>query len=402
MDESSTASEVIVAPRTAKRFTPREFHDLRRTVEIRARTSKGVDADPHYASPVPDEVSLQLTYRCNLRCSHCYQWSDRGFFRDYSLEKQRSELSVEIVEDVLRATAERRSKLFVWGGEPLMHTRFADIAQLIAKYPRTVNLCTNGLLLEKNVEHLLPIGEQLHLLVSLDGLGADHDALRGKGTFDRTVRNLQSMLDLHRRGELKAEIAVECMVSNETVGRMYEFVEWAEEIGLVSVYFLFPWYISPEVAQGMDELYERCFDWLNPPPPGQRPTWHSYTYRLDPANIPVLRDSLRRLQERTWKVRLRYQPQLADDEIEDFVLGTSRPAQKRSRCLAISDRMEVHADGKVSSCKFFPEFTVGDLHDEPMLDIWQGEAFRRVRGILRENGLMPICSKCVALYMNGE
>ena len=399
---ASAGTPVVLAPRTTKRFTPREFADLRRAVDIRSRTSRAVDENPRYATEVPDEVSLQLTYRCNLRCSHCYQWSEQGFFRDYSLEKQRSELDLEIVEDVLRSTYERRSKLYVWGGEPLMHTRFPEVAQLLGRYPRTFNLCTNGLLLERNLPHLRPLAEHMHLLVSIDGLGADHDALRGKGTFARTVRNLQTVLDLQRAGDFPAEIAVECMVSNETVGRMYEFAEWAEELGLASVYFLFPWFISPQVATAMDDLYARCFDWLSPPAPGQRSTWHSYTYRLRPDNIPVLRASLARLQEREWNLRLRYQPQLEDDEIEDFVLGTSRPAQRRSRCLSVSNRMEVHADGQVSSCKFFPEFVVGDLHDQPMLDLWHNESFVRVREVLREEGLMPVCSKCIALYMNGE
>lgn len=391
-----------MTPRTTKRFSTREFADLTRTVEIRSRTRRALDADPSYASPLPDEVSMQLTYRCNLRCSHCYQWNEQGFFRDYSLEKQRSELDVAIVERVLQATAERRSKLFLWGGEPLMHTRFGEVAGLLARYPRTVNMCTNGLLLERNLDHLLPIGDQLNLLVSLDGLEDDHEALRGKGTFARTVHNLTTMVELQQAGRFAGEISVSCMVSNETVGRMVDFMAWAEDLGVNSVYFQLPWYISPETAVAMDELYERCFAWLNPPAVGQRPTWHSYTYRLAPENIPALRDSMARLASRSWRVRVRYQPQLEEDEVEDFVLGTSRPAQRRSRCLAVSNRMEVHADGKVSSCKFFPEFVVGDLHDETVLGVWQGERFRRVREALRGTGLMPVCSKCILLYLSGE
>lgn len=63
--------------------------------------------------------------------------------------------------------------------------------------------------------------------------------------------------------------------------------------------------------------------------------------------------------------------------------------------------MEVHADGNVSSCKFFPEFVVGNLYETPTLQLWQSERFSRVRKILAETGMMPVCSKCILLYMNG-
>jgi radical SAM protein with 4Fe4S-binding SPASM domain len=389
-----------VRPRTSKAFTEREFADLARTVSLRTRTRRRVDLDPRYATPLPNEVSFQLTYKCNLRCSHCYQWSEQGFFRDLSTVSQRTELDVAIVEDVLGATAPVRAKVFLWGGEPLMHTRFGEIAALLAGDPRTITMCTNGLLLERNLDHLLALTD-LNLLVSIDGLEADHDALRGRGTFARTVRNVTTMLDRQRRGEFRGEISLSCMVSNETVAHLFDIVAWAEDLGVNSVYFQLPWYISPAVAERMDDLYARSFAWLNPPAPGARPSWHAYTYRLHPELIGALQRSMRRLAERTWRCRVRFQPDLAPDEVDDFIRGTSRPAAGRSRCLAVSNRMEVHADGRVSSCKFFPEFVVGDLHDTGAVDLWQGERFRRVREILQGSGLMPVCSKCILLYLNG-
>jgi radical SAM protein with 4Fe4S-binding SPASM domain len=343
-------------PLTTRRINAKEFADIKHTVAIRSRARRSLLADPGYAAPLPQEVSLQLTYRCNLRCTHCYQWNEQGFFRDFSPARQKTELDVEIIESVLRTTAPTRSKLFLWGGEPLMHTKFGQVAELLERYPRTVNMCTNGLLFKRKLDDMLRIGENLNLLVSLDGLGEDHEALRGKGTFKRTMDNIQMMLDLKRSGQFDGEISLSCMVSHVTVGKMYEFMEWAEELGVNTVYFQFPWYISPEVAAQMDEVYEKSFSWLEPDTGTKQPTWHSYTYR---------------------------------------------PAQRRSKCLAVSNRMEVHADGNVSSCKFFPEFVVGNLYDTEVTELWQSEAFRQVRSILSANGMMPVCSKCILLYLNG-
>jgi radical SAM protein with 4Fe4S-binding SPASM domain len=388
-------------PTTTRTLNAKEFADIKHTVSLRSRARRSLLADPGYAAPLPQEVSLQLTYRCNLRCSHCYQWNEQGFFRDFSPQRQKAELDMEIVESVLRVTAPMRSKLFLWGGEPLMHTKFAEVAELLERYPRTVNMCTNGLLFKRKLDDMLRIGENLNLLVSLDGLGKDHEALRGKNTFKRTMENIQMMLDLQREGRFKGELSLSCMVSHVTVGKMYEFMEWAEGLGVNTVYFQFPWYISPEVAGHMDEVYEKSFAWLKPATHTNKPTWHSYTYQLPPEYLPVLRESMSRLADRPWRVRVRYQPQLEADELDDFIRGTSRPAQGRSRCLAVSNRLEVHADGNVSSCKFFPEFVVGNLYQTPIAELWQSKSFREVRSILSANGMMPVCSKCILLYLNG-
>ncbi|MDT5034641.1 MAG: hypothetical protein QOC94_4812 [Actinoplanes sp.] len=388
-------------PQTTRRLNAKEFADIKQTVAIRSGARRSQLSDPGYAAPLPQEVSLQLTYRCNLRCTHCYQWNEQGFFRDFSIDRQRTELDLRIVEDVLRTTAPIRSKLFLWGGEPLMHTQFADVAKLVEKYPRTVNMCTNGLLFKRKLDDLLRIGENLNLLVSLDGLGEDHEAIRGKGTFQRTHDAITMMLDLKREGRFGGEVSLSCMVTHATVHKMYEFMEWAEQVGVNTVYFQFPWYISPQVAEAMDKLYEQSFAWLEPSTGTKRPTWHSYTYQLPPELLPELKDSMRRLTERRWNVRVRYQPQLEADEVDDFILGTTRPAQRRSKCLAVSNRMEVHADGAVSSCKFFPEFVVGNLYDAGVEELWRSDRFRRVRQTLAESGMMPVCSKCILLYLNG-
>jgi radical SAM protein with 4Fe4S-binding SPASM domain len=109
-----------------------------------------------------------------------------------------------------------------------------------------------------------------------------------------------------------------------------------------------------------------------------------------------------RVAGRTWGLRIRYQPEVGADELEDFINGSPKPVQGKKTCLAIANRMEVHADGAVSACKFFPEFTVGDLRGRSVDEVWRGENFRRVREELHESGLTPVCAKCVLLYLNGD
>ena len=78
-------------PLTTRRINAKEFADIKHTVAMRSRARRSLLADPGYAAPLPQEVSLQLTYKCNLRCTHCYQWNEQGFFRDFSVQQARTD-----------------------------------------------------------------------------------------------------------------------------------------------------------------------------------------------------------------------------------------------------------------------------------------------------------------------
>ena len=70
-------------------------------------------------------------------------------------------------------------------------------------------------------------------------------------------------------------------------------------------------------------------------------------------------------------------------------------------CLAIKNRMDIFPNGEVISCKFFPEFSVGDIKTESVNDVWHGCKFTKVRETIDREGLMPVCSKCNLLYSRG-
>ena len=238
------------------------------------------------------------------------------------------------------------------------------------------------------------------LVVSLDGFEAENDALRGPGSYRKTIANLDQILLLKQQGSFKGEISISCMIHEAILPRLYEFMEYFEAKGVNTVYFGFPWYISPEAANRMDEYFRLNFSWLREISPQAPRSWHSYQYHLNPECIPVLLNQVKRLNERAWRIRIRYQPALKPDEMAGFILGQESPAQDRSLCLSISQRMNVLPDGMVTACKLFPEFAIGDLNKEDVADLWNKPEFRHAREVLH-GGLTPVCSRCVLLYLHG-
>ena len=388
-------------PETNVTFDSDTFKRLKRSIKLRSETARSRKRNPSYATPVPEEIGLQLTYKCNLRCHHCFQWkADGGFFREYDKDKLAKDIPIEIIERIFADTHERKSNLYLWGGEPLVYKDWDRLSRLLERDPRWTVLCTNAHLIEKRLEGLLRFSEHLVVLISLDGYEDEHDAVRGKGSYEKVMGAIRLLRELQRKGEFKGKISINTVLNNENVGSLCKIMEQSERLGVDSQYFCFPWYISAERASAMDRFYTENAEFLGPLPATGRPSWHSYSYSVDEAKLPTLHGELKRLRDRSWDIRIRIQPALTEAQVDDYVRGADLRAQNRRQCLAISNRLDVLADGSVCACKCFPEFTMGDLHTTPMLDIWHSTNFQRFRGLLNQ-GLSPICASCILLYQNG-
>jgi radical SAM protein with 4Fe4S-binding SPASM domain len=388
-------------PKIDIKFDEASFKRLQRNVKYRMQTQRERIKNPRFALDLPDDIGLQINRRCNLRCTTCFLWNDQGRYIDLPREATEVELDASYLEKILFETREAKSNLFMWGTEPLFHREWPAIAKFLEKDPRWLVMCTNGLLIEKQMETLLPISENLVIDVSVDGFQEAHDKIRGKNTFNRTMKNIKTLLDLQRKGIYKGIVSLHCVLNEGIIPHMYEFAQFAEDLGVDSVYFGIPWYISPKTATEMDQYFKTNLPFLDFSFEGNKPSWHQYTYHIDPAMIPVLRESIAKLNTKVWKVRVRLQPSVKPHEIEDYILGGKMPAQERSQCLGTSTRMDILASGNVTACQSFPEFVVGNVKEQGIKEIWKSEVYGQVREVIAK-GLTPICSKCIILYLNGK
>jgi radical SAM protein with 4Fe4S-binding SPASM domain len=96
---------------------------------------------------------------------------------------------------------------------------------------------------------------------------------------------------------------------------------------------------------------------------------------------------------------VRYQPGLEFDEIEPFIRGEAMTARCATTCRVLQARADITPTGNVSACKFFSEFSVGNLHDHSLGTLWRSEPYDRIRRTLGEQ-LSPACSKCNVLYLH--
>lgn len=135
----------------------------------------------------PDNVMLDLTWRCNYQCSFCYNPAEN---------RRQGDPPWEVTEAILR-------KLALWGvreilylgGEPLLHSRFDDVVRLGADLGLIQRVVTNGSLISEERARLLAalrveVGVSLH---SADA--AIHNCLTGaRNAFAKTLQGLDYLV----------------------------------------------------------------------------------------------------------------------------------------------------------------------------------------------------------------
>jgi len=180
----------------------------------------------HLNLDVLKECWLHITNRCNLECRHCMFESS---------PRQRDELQREDCGRILREAYGLGCRLFFFtGGEPLLAGAFFSSVQDILRFSDThVVVLTNLSLLPETQDffRLLP-QDRLHFQVSVDGLGSNHDALRGPHAF----RQLSNNLAILRRLGFPATLSM--TVTRQNVEEMGEIIDFAARQGVSNVHFL--------------------------------------------------------------------------------------------------------------------------------------------------------------------
>ncbi len=136
---------------------------------------------------VPRTSVWEITRACNLRCGHC--GSQAGTARAGELSTEEGRRLVEQLGDL------GTRHLTLSGGEPTLREDWPELARIAVDRGIIVNLVTNGQTDARRLGTLATRTGLANVAVSLDGLEATHDALRGPGTFRRAVGTIGALVD---------------------------------------------------------------------------------------------------------------------------------------------------------------------------------------------------------------
>lgn len=202
------------------------------------------------AAEHPFLVALNLTRRCNLKCSHCYLDAGVRMHGD-------NELSTDEVKAVLDdiASLSDETMVVLTGGEPMMRADVPELARHAHGLGLMVVVGTNGTMLDDGrVAELKEAGVQ-GVGVSVDSLNSGHhDAFRGlPGAWAKTMASI----DACRRGGLGFQIHFS--VTDDNAGELDGMIAFAKSSGalVLNVFFLVCTGRGEKVTNISHDVYER-------------------------------------------------------------------------------------------------------------------------------------------------
>ncbi len=349
----------------------------------RVRPARGPDLDRLRRTgevALPSTFTFEPTLRCNLRCTMCYQ-------NEYRDAGGGPELGLVEIRRLVAALGHRFRRAYLVGGEVFLRRDFEEILSLFQAHGIAVFLTSNGTVLPRaRLTALARFPNLVGVWFSLDGIGAVHDRVRGRGTFELTRRCLEAA-----RGRF--EVGASFVIMPDNVDQMLDHARLMASLGVVEVNFQHEIYAT-------EEEREASRQWL-----GWRPDELMVSTRpagAPPEFLPTLRANLESLPavERELGVVTSFEPPIANARLDEFYAGTLR-GRARLFCREI-DNLRIDPQGNVIFCPYLRR-SFGNLLEQPVEEVWNSSALRRFRVDLLEANLLPICQRCckVGLWPGG-
>lgn len=182
---------------------------------------------------------IELTTRCNLACRHCYLGKNKP-----------EDLSFELLRRALREFGRIGGLRAIFsGGEPLLYSHFNNLNSYLTRLPFRSILLTNGLLLSPSQIKKLNFQE---IQISLDGMKKGHESIRGKGTFDKTLRAIKMVKSA------RFDLSIATVIHRHNLTEFPELKKLIEEINPTS------WIIDVPTPTGSLKLNQELVPPLTP------------------------------------------------------------------------------------------------------------------------------------------
>jgi len=333
-------------------------------------------------------IDIKLTNLCNLNCIMCGQRIRKeGIF-------SKKFIDIELIKKFFKDMP-KNLKVYLWGGEPLLHPDFKEIVKFFVSRKSKVIVNTNAYILDQYINFFVknPIET---LIISLDGLYETHDLIRRKtGVFNTVKKALLKYIDEMRKLNKKNTV-INFTVLPENYLQMESFCTEVKswDIYAVTMNFLilvdnkagtkFRKDITAKYKKDISSWlgysgnytnkfnYKKLSDICN-----KVINEHGYFIRWSNENFCIDEENLKTYYEKP------------DAMLENIIPLTCNPINKP--CSKIKDSIVVDYNGNIVICPDFPDTIIGNIKQNKFEDFYDKEIYDKY-GLDKE--YKAICYRC--------
>ncbi|MEM3641269.1 MAG: radical SAM protein [Candidatus Bathyarchaeia archaeon] len=176
----------------------------------------------------PFEVVWNFTFKCNLKCKHCYENAGGGKRPELTTEEAK-----QVIEILSKTAGIGLPALSFSGGEPLARKDFFELAAYAKKHIPYVSIASNGTLLTKdNAKKVKEAGID-YVEISIDGASPQtHDEFRGiLGAFERSIQGVKNCID---EG---IDVCIATVLHKNNITETERILQLAKDLGVRFMHF---------------------------------------------------------------------------------------------------------------------------------------------------------------------
>lgn len=309
----------------------------------------------------PINLTLSVTNRCDSRCRTCGIWKQK--------KGDTNELSLDEIEKTLK-TIGPVYFFNISGGEPFLRNDLHEIVSLGIRHlsPKIIHIPTNGinpekiestlraiLLMTRNLKNEIPIAVK----PSFDGVGIDHDSIRGvSGNYDRLLDTIER-LKLLKTEFPNLSLGLGTVVSRLNIDNLPQITKKVNELKVDS-------YIN-EIAEERAEMSGQEID-ITPDPD-----------QYEKAMLHFKEEIRGQLARSRGLVKISQAFRLLYYDLAPKIL---REKRQIIPCYAGISNAHISADGEIwPCCTLGDEFSLGQLrqNDYDFMKIWHSDQARKIR-----------------------
>lgn len=140
------------------------------------------------------DFAFSLTDACQLKCKHCYNQLNSRDNKFISFDRFADVISNQheaLCHKFVHCSETKPSRIYLLGGEPTLHPELDRFIRYINDLDIAVMLETNGIKFDKTIADTIKRYARNKVIVSVDGLEKSHNIIRGEGTFQKTLSNIE-------------------------------------------------------------------------------------------------------------------------------------------------------------------------------------------------------------------